>query len=213
MAATFRRREHGCQAALPLVAIRHAHHTWRMRRARLETRYIDRESLHPRARVCDQPGCREAGEHRAPQGRDRLDQYYWFCLDHVRAYNAAWNYYAGMTIDEIEAENRKDMVGRRPTWPLGARFGRLDWKLRDAFGVFDVDDEPVRERRRPLTIEEQAMAVFEIEPGFTLVSLKARYKELVKLHHPDANGGDKAAEEKLKVINQAYSTLKASLKK
>jgi curved DNA-binding protein CbpA len=52
--------------------------------------------------------------------------------------------------------------------------------------------------------------VFQIEPPFTMVRLKARYKELVKLHHPDAHGGDKAAEEKLKVINQAYSTLKAS---
>jgi len=51
---------------------------------------------------------------------------------------------------------------------------------------------------------------FELEPPFTLVRLKARYKVLVKLHHPDAHGGDKAAEEKLKIINQAYATLKAS---
>ena len=43
-----------------------------------------------------------------------------------------------------------------------------------------------------------------------MVRLKARYKVLVKLHHPDAHGGDKAAEEKLKIINQAYATLKAS---
>src|SRR5579883_2904923 len=39
---------------------------------------------------------------------------------------------------------------------------------------------------------------------------KARYKVLVKQHHPDTHGGDKAAEEKLKLINQAYATLKAS---
>jgi len=57
---------------------------------------------------------------------------------------------------------------------------------------------------------EQALAVFEMEPPFTLVRLKARYKALVKLHHPDAHGGDRAAEEKLKIINQAYATLKAS---
>ena len=64
--------------------------------------------------------------------------------------------------------------------------------------------------RRALSAREQALAVFEIEPPFTLVRLKARYKALVKLHHPDAHGGDKAAEEKLKIINQAYATLKAS---
>ncbi|MGC2523720.1 MAG: DnaJ domain-containing protein, partial [Stellaceae bacterium] len=64
--------------------------------------------------------------------------------------------------------------------------------------------------RRVLSAREQALAVFEIEPPFTPVRLKARYKTLVKLHHPDAHGGDKAAEEKLKIINQAYATLKAS---
>ncbi|MFO1060844.1 MAG: DnaJ domain-containing protein, partial [Dongiaceae bacterium] len=37
-----------------------------------------------------------------------------------------------------------------------------------------------------------------------------RYKSLVKRLHPDANGGDKAAEERLKHINLAYSTLKNS---
>src|SRR5207247_11273248 len=63
---------------------------------------------------------------------------------------------------------------------------------------------------RVASAREQALAVFDLEPPFTMVRLKARYKVLVKLHHPDANGGDKAAEEKLKIINQAYATLKAS---
>jgi DnaJ-domain-containing protein 1 len=182
-----------------------------MRRVRLESRYVDQESLHSRVRMCDQPGCREAGEHRAPQGRDRLDQYYWFCLDHVRAYNAAWNYYAGMSEAEIESEIRRDMVGQRPSWPLGARVSRVHWKIRDQFGFFADEDAPEREvRRRPETKEETALRLFELESPFTLVRLKARYKELVKLHHPDAHGGDKAAEERLKLINQAYSTLKAA---
>ena len=57
---------------------------------------------------------------------------------------------------------------------------------------------------------DQALAVFDLEPPLTPVRLKARYKVLVKQHHPDAHGGDKAAEEKLKIINQAYATLKAS---
>jgi DnaJ-domain-containing protein 1 len=63
---------------------------------------------------------------------------------------------------------------------------------------------------RAASATEQALAVFDIEPPFTPLRLKSRYKVLVKLHHPDAHGGDKAAEEKLKIINQAYATLKAS---
>src|SRR6202030_134192 len=95
--------------------------------------------------------------------------------------------------------------------------------IRDHFGVFSGgrghrnghdrgrSDERGRDSvSRALSAREQALAVFEIEPPFTLVRLKARYKALVKLHHPDAHGGDKAAEEKLKIINQAYATLKAS---
>ena len=60
-----------------------------------------------------------------------------------------------------------------------------------------------------MTIEEKALAVFELDPPFTLVELKKRYKLLVKRHHPDANGGDKESEERLKVINQAFALLKA----
>ena len=162
-------------------------------------------------RSCDHPGCIAGGDYRAPKSRLDLHDYYWFCLDHVREYNAAWNYYAGMSEKEIEAEIRNDTVWQRPTWPLGSRHGTNGPHIRDDFGFFGAGAEASHDRpRRPPTAEEAALLIFEIEPPFTLVRLKARYKELVKLHHPDAHGGDKAAEERLKVINQAYSTLKAS---
>jgi hypothetical protein len=182
-----------------------------MSRVRIENR-LESEPP-PRVRGCDHPGCVCEGEYRAPRSRATLDAFYWFCLDHVREYNAAWNYYAGMSEKEIEAEIRNDTVWQRPTWPLGSRYGTHGPHIRDDFGVFGQNGgaEGSRERpRRPPSAEEAALSVFEIEPPFTLVRLKARYKELVKLHHPDAHGGDKAAEERLKVINQAYSTLKAS---
>lgn len=167
----------------------------------------------PAARLCDHPGCTASGDYRAPRARDRLQVFYWFCLDHVRAYNAQWNYYAGMSAAEIEAEIRNDTVWQRPTWPLGSRIGwRFSPRVRD-FGMFGLEDEEAeseRPKRRPLSEQEQALAVFDLSPPFTLGGLKARYKALVKLHHPDAHGGDKAAEERLKIINRAYSTLKAS---
>lgn len=164
-------------------------------------------------RCCDRPGCAAEGEFRAPRSRVELDTYYWFCLEHVREYNAAWNYYAGMSEAEIEAEIRRDTIWQRPSWPLGARIGSIHGRFRDSFGLFGDDPEGQHREappRRPQTAQEKALAIFAIEPPFTLVALKARYKELVKLHHPDAHGGDKAAEERLKLINEAYSTLKTS---
>ncbi|MGH7095516.1 MAG: J domain-containing protein [Stellaceae bacterium] len=175
----------------------------------------------PPARLCDHPGCEAGGDYRAPRSRLELDHYYWFCIEHVRAYNAAWNYYAGMNENEVEQEIRRDTVWQRPSWKLGERHGpAYTPHVRDPFGFHANGEAGSRpnggSRRhgeapaRAAAAAEQAMAVFDIEPPFTALSLKSRYKVLVKLHHPDAHGGDKAAEEKLKIINQAYATLKAS---
>jgi hypothetical protein len=186
-----------------------------MSRASLETH--TGAAAGPATRLCDHPGCAAGGEYRAPRSRRSLDSFFWFCLDHVRLYNAQWNYYAGMSAPEIEAEIRNDTVWQRPTWPLGGRAGlHFGGRIRD-FGLFGFEEESVRHERResaapkrPLSEQERALAVFDLALPLTLVGLKARYKELVKRHHPDAHGGDKAAEERLKVINQAYSTLKSS---
>src|SRR6266849_3708029 len=163
------------------------------------------------------------GDFRAPRSRLELDRYYWFCLEHVRAYNVAWNYYRGMSEPEIEAEIRRDTVWQRPSWKLGERHGPIPG-VRDPFGLYNGKEHNGGARRanghaggraseaaaRVASARAQALDVFDLEPPFTPVRLKARYKMLVKEHHPDAHGGDKAAEEKLKIINQAYATLKAS---
>jgi hypothetical protein len=179
------------------------------------------ESAHQaeRVRVCDWPGCCGGeGEHRAPRARDDLNNYYWFCLEHIRQYNAAWNYYAGMSDDEVEYDVRYDTVWHRPSWPMngGAR-GRFSpaAKLKDPFGFFD-DEEPDADNNRTNhngmgAIETQALVVLDLRPPITVAAVKARYKELVKRHHPDRNGGDKKAEEKFKQISQAYQTIMHSL--
>src|SRR5205085_12488103 len=176
-------------------------------------------------RPCDHPGCIGVGDFRAPKSRLDLDHYHWFCLEHVRAYNTAWNYYAGMSDSEIEAEIRHDTVWQRPSWKLGERHTPgYSERMRDPFGFYNGKTQQNGSGRsngrtngygseraaRAASAREQALAVFDLEPPFTVVSLKARYKVLVKMHHPDAHGGDKAAEERLKIINQAYATLKAS---
>ena len=75
-------------------------------------------------RHCEHPGCEMPGEHRAPKDRS-LSDYWWFCLDHVRDYNRAWNYYAGMSEPEIELHLRNDTCWQRPTWPLGTLAARM----------------------------------------------------------------------------------------
>jgi hypothetical protein len=178
----------------------------------------------PRGRPCEVKGCREDGEYRAPSAPDKLDTYIWFCLDHVREYNKAWNYCAGRSDDEIETMIREDMVGWRPTWPLGRLGGRhaqmrFD-RLRDEYGLFDDDDaargKKHNGRRRAEAGKKQsavdeALDILDLSPPVTPEAIKAQYIILVKRHHPDANGGDKAAEERLKLINQAYETLKETL--
>jgi len=219
-------------ATLPCMTLRHNEprrgilvscglpsHTGHMRRQPIDPVF----TAEPEApvRLCEHPGCEAGGDFRAPKSRLELDRYHWFCLEHVRAYNLAWNYYRGMSDSEIEAEIRRDTVWQRPSWKLGERHGPGP-RIHDGFGFYagnghdrgrrsNGDGNHARDAAaRASSAREQALAVFDLEPPLTPVRLKARYKVLVKLHHPDAHGGDKAAEEKLKIINQAYSTLKAS---
>ncbi|MEX2629865.1 MAG: hypothetical protein WD341_07995 [Tistlia sp.] len=92
---------------------------------------------------CAHPGCTAAGDFRAPAGRDRLRDYLWFCLEHVRAYNSAWDYFAGLSSDEIERIRRRDCTWDRPTWKLGSGPFADGWK---EGGRFRVD--PTEEARR-----------------------------------------------------------------
>lgn len=174
-------------------------------------------------RRCQHPGCAEDGAFPAPRSRDQLRDYLWFCLDHVRAYNAAWDYYRDYSTAEIEASVRQDTVWQRPTWPLGGigtpGAGR-SWKFRHndnikGFDWFLGEDEDASFDSHISNAFSQgeiaAMRELDLKPPVTLVALKNRWRELVKRHHPDANGGDLAAEERIKRINHAYSTLKHTL--
>jgi DnaJ-domain-containing protein 1 len=190
--------------------------------ARLSPDLILRAFAHPGGAVrgCHYPDCGEEGLYRAPVSRDRLRDYYWFCLEHVRDYNRAWDFFKGMSEAEIETQRRRDTVWQRPSWPLGGPFrsGANGHHLDDAFGLFaDGIDPGVSGHRasgrgasRRHSEQDRALAVLDLAPPLDFTRIKARYKQLAKQLHPDANGGDKQAEERLKVVNQAYSILKSS---
>lgn len=168
----------------------------------------------PTDRGCEWPGCAAAGGYRAPRSPRELRSYVWFCLSHIRQYNAAWNYYADMAEDEVEADIRRDTVWQRPTWRLAPQGGRFaqGFRVTDGFGYFNEGPEtesPAAKAHR--TPEAEALLVLDLSLPVTQAMVKSRYKELVKKHHPDANGGTKASEEKFKEISQAYRIVMASL--
>ena len=167
--------------------------------------------------TCAHPGCDLPGEYRAPRSRDALDSYVWFCLEHVREYNAAWNYCADMDDDAVEAEVRNDIVWRRPTRPLGTRTGHGSDKFADPLDLLGQDRADCTEARaaevqmQSLTpAERDAISVLGLVAPVTKADVKLRYKILAKMLHPDANGGDKRAEDRLKSVNYAYTTLRDS---
>src|ERR1700761_2559514 len=169
----------------------------------------------PHQRCCEAPGCRRGGDYRAPRARDRLDEDRWFCLEHVREYNKKWDYFAGLDAGAMEEPIRADTAGRRPVWPLGGRGGNGP-RIHDPLDLsheagLEEKPRPKMDGSEQLTpAERTAMDVLELSWPLTRADVKSRYKELVKIHHPDANGGARAAEEKFKEINAAYSTLRAS---
>ena len=162
------------------------------------------------------PGCEVPGEYRAPKSRRNLREYWWFCLAHVRAYNSAWDYCKGMTAAEIEAMLRSDTSWQRPSWPLGRLGSAGAWDeetLRDPLRLLasgQAKRGPRLAKHTPAELREP-LETLGLSWPTTLDAVKTRYKELAKRHHPDANGGDRAAEERLKTINLAYATLRSRL--
>lgn len=164
-------------------------------------------------RGCDWPSCSAVGDFRAPRDRDRLTEYFWFCLDHVRGYNAAWNYYQGMSEDEIEADIRADTVWRRPSWPFLKALHNASFRPNAMFDDLGLGGEAPRppDDKCAGAAEVRALVILELRPPVTVSAVKARYKALVKKHHPDANGGAKAAEERFKEISEAYRIVMSAL--
>lgn len=164
-------------------------------------------------RACQHSDCPASGDYRAPRSPDHLTDYYWFCLEHVREYNQAWDYFVGMSEDEIEAQRRTDTVWERPSWPLGSDPYRAEAearaKLDEDFGL-GSGTRNGRSHAEPRSEAETALAVLDLKRPVSFPDIKARYKQLAKRLHPDANGGDKAAEEQLKRVNEAYAILKQS---
>ena len=174
--------------------------------------YFETSDRPVKLRGCDHPSCGQPGDFRAPKSRDQLNQYYFFCLAHVREYNQAWDYFSGLSPEEVENYTRDATVWERPSWPLG-QWGINERKLRDKAMRDIFGDAPTEEKANmsnaPMPLaEREALATLELSPPVEFSAIKAQYRILVKKHHPDLNGGDRENEEKFKNINQAFATLR-----
>jgi hypothetical protein len=179
---------------------------------------------------CEWPGCTSAATHRAPKGRTRERDYWRFCLEHVREYNQSYNFFSGMSEDAVATYQKDALTGHRPTWKLGSLGGKsakrpTSGRFHNEYGEADDPFEMFREfgsarprgtsreeaqRRAVRNVERKAFHSLGLETDAARVEIKARFKELVKRHHPDANGGDRGSEDKLREIIEAYNYLKSA---
>lgn len=169
----------------------------------------------PQARTCDMPGCREAGEHKAPKDRGLTD-YYFFCTGHIAEYNAAWDFFDGMSQSDIEKHIRESMFGDRPTWVYTANPNFEDVLREKVAGFRNFEDFKTKReppRREEATPEREALEIMGLTAPVTFAKIKERYRTLMKAHHPDRNQGSKEAEEIVKRVNMAYTILKAAHEK
>ncbi|WP_299548342.1 DnaJ domain-containing protein [uncultured Tateyamaria sp.] len=169
-------------------------------------------------RVCDHDGCQEAGKFRAPKAPDVLDDFFWFCQQHVREYNTKWNFFDGTTEAEINAQQSKDKVWERQTKPMGDPEARAWARLgiEDPHQVLgkNATQNPGRggsaaSRRLPPT-EKRAIEILEAKADATKAEVRKAYKALIKVLHPDMNGGDRSQEEQLQEVVWAWDQIKDS---
>jgi hypothetical protein len=179
-------------------------------------------------RVCEHQACREAGEFRAPgyrpSGFDGPGEYRWFCLEHVREFNSDYDWFEGMSAEEIlDAQSpasgwRTESPSFRPTTGVDGmpRWADYDDPL-DAISARANGIKSRTQREAQMAMEgrfsrEEAGALDTMGLGLDTdrKRLRQRYSELVRRYHPDRNGGDRKFESRLNSVVEAYQLLRKS---
>jgi len=181
----------------------------------IKTRDLSWEKIYPR--ICDKEECNEKGEYKAPKSRIKLTEYYYFCLKHVKEYNKSWDFYKGLTVNQIEQAMRKDTIWDRPSWPLKGKpskiIDQINELLNNDYYFFEKDsyyNEFYKNKLIDETLtkeQDNALKLLDLKLPVNLDQIKKKYKKLVKIFHPDVNGNNKEAENKFKEINESYKIL------
>jgi hypothetical protein len=174
----------------------------------------------PRDEPCAEPGCRELGEFRAPLepgGFDGPGSWRWLCLDHVRAFNTRYNFFNGMSAEEI-AEQQAPYAGwERETRAFSGnadrppRWADFHDPLEAISARFAATRPQDRTDGKALSSEDRrALKELGLDVDADRKALRARYAERLRRFHPDRNGGDRSHEAALGRTIAAYDVLKKS---
>jgi curved DNA-binding protein CbpA len=176
-----------------------------------------RESTGPK---CQWDCCEKSGTHRAPVGRDAEGLYLLFCTEHVKEYNRGYNYAADLSSPNTARYQREAATGRRQTWgtpvklsthipmPSTAPSGSaraLNARMTAAQRLVHRADSPVRKLK---ALEARALETLGLPANSTPQEIQSRYRQKLKMHHPDANGGSRTSEEALRASIEAHKILK-----
>lgn len=195
---------------------------------RIKSRQTERPA--PKIDLCTWDGCEKPGIYKAPKGWRAAGEFHIFCLEHVRQYNQTFDFFEGATNDKVAEVMRKAaQTGERPTWGAGVNAQarsrprphsstpqdfsgskindplHLFARLARRKGAADANYEPKRRFAEP---DRRALETLGLDGAPKTEDIKKAYKTLVKKHHPDANGGDKGSEDRLRAIILAYTHLK-----
>ena len=163
--------------------------------------------------ICEWKNCEESGQFKAPLERDNSKNYKWLCEEHIKLFNKSWNYFEGMSQNEIEGFLKSDLTWHRPTQKFASsdNFFNILWNnaLSDKFNFFKQEKIVNGFNDRKLSEKDKdAFQIMGLELNADWSIIQKKFKTLVKKFHPDRNAGNKKFEDKLKKITLAYSHLK-----
>ncbi len=173
-------------------------------------------------RICERDGCEEKAVIAAPKSPREPNERIWLCAKHAAEHNKSWNYFDGLTPEEVEKAKLSSMHGDRPTWTMGkneraraAAETRAPGDLDDPHGLFKekavtrrAAGRDYRDGRKLPRLQVKAFETLDLKVTASGADVRKRYAELVRRYHPDSNGGDRSAETQLQEVVKAHQILK-----
>ena len=162
--------------------------------------------------ICEWKNCNETGKFKAPVEKDNSKNFKWLCEEHIKLFNKSWDYFNGMSQDEIINFLKSDITWHRPTQKFGSpdNFFNILWNnaLSDKFKFFSNGAPNKISKNKLCAKDREAFKILGLEFNADLSTVQKKFKTLVKKFHPDKHSGSKKYEDRLKKITLAYSHLK-----
>ena len=189
---------------------------------KLNPKYFNNLRIKPKIlskkQVCDYGGCNEHGDFLA---KTKSSVKFFYCLNHIKDFNKNYNFFEGMSEEEVIDYQISAIIGHRPTWKSGtnpqasyfSKFAKNDGSaFDDPFDLFEKEKTSKYERQSKIKkgkISEKAYKLLDFNSVSNKNDIRKKFKEVVKSLHPDTNGGDNSQEDLLKEVISAYKALKS----